>query len=259
MVEYSRARRAKNRNWFIEIFHWLLNLALTAAVFAAVVIFPATPWPALALVLLAKWRIFAVRPRYWWTNLIANLPDLLLGWGLATLMWWSGSFWVQIALSVFYLIWLVYIKPQHRHIWVLIQAGLAQFVAFNALFTVGYLLPIWVIVPIAFIIGFAVARQVLGLHEESAKTMLSTVWGIITALLSFAAWHWTVAYQIVPSLQIAQMTIIITVLGFITERAYDSFARNDGTVKWSDLQWPAIFAGAVLVVVLFVFGGLWGL
>ena len=34
---------------------------------------------AIMIVLLAKWRMFAVKPRYWVTNLKSNLVDIFVG------------------------------------------------------------------------------------------------------------------------------------------------------------------------------------
>jgi hypothetical protein len=265
MVEWIRLVRG--RGLTADILHGVFNLSFAAAVLAIVMIFPDTPWPALALVLLAKWRVIAVRPRYWWTNFLSSLPDTLLGFGVVTLMWQSGMIgaslgiaaWpVQIALGLFYAVWLILIKPQYKHVWVLVQSGLSEFIAIMAIFSVAYRLPLAAVVLLAFATGFAAARQVSLLYEEKAHMLLSLIWGLAVSELAFAAWHWTVAYQITPLLKIPQIAIIIAVLAFATERVYSSYHKNQ-QINWNDAGWPIIFAVVVSLMLVFVFGGLWGI
>jgi len=264
MIEFISL--ARKRGVIADILHAAFNLLFAVAVTALVIIFPDTPWPALVLVLLAKWRVIAVRPRYWWINFLGSLPDLMLGFGVVVLMWQAqiatlGSTtlvaWpVQVALGLFYAVWLIVIKPQHKHNWVLIQSGLSQFVSLMALFSIAYRLPLAAAVILGFVATFAAARQVLGLHEEKSQTLLSLVWGLAAAELVFAAWHWTVAYQITPLLKIPQIAIIIAVLGFVAERAYAGW-RNNQVVQWREISLPLIFALAVIFLLIFGFSGLW--
>ncbi len=254
MVEFIKL--ARKRGVIAGILHASFNILYAGAVLALAILFPLTPWPALVLVLLSKWRVVAVRPRFWWANILSNLPDLLLGFGLVVLMW-VGTVWpVQVALAVLYALWLVVVKPQHKQRFVMIQAGLSQFVALTALFAIDYILPVWAVVLITFAIGFATARQVLGVHEETSRAFLSVVWGLILAELSFIAWHWTIAYQLAPTLKIAQFAIIAAALGFVAERSYIAW-RDDEKITWNEIKWPVAFAGALILVLLLFFSGLW--
>ena len=203
----------KRRNVWLEFLHAVFNIAFVAAILGLVLWFPDS-WFAAILVILAKWRTLAVRPRHWRANILASLPDLLLGVSITVLMWNVGIMVVdalptQIALAVFYAIWLIFIKPQHRKQFVMIQAGLSQFVSITALFAIGYLLPVWTVVFLTFIISFASARQMFGLFEEKHKSFLASVWGLIVAQLAFVAWHWIVAYQVAPGLYIPAFAIIV--------------------------------------------------
>jgi hypothetical protein len=254
MVEFIKS--AHKRGVIASVLHALFNVAYAAAVMGLVMLLPDTPWPALALVLVAKWRVIAVRPRYWWANVLSNLPDALLGLGVVVLMWLGATWQIQVVLAVLYALWLILLKPQHRKHWVMVQAGASQFVALAALFAVSYLLPVWLVVMAVFVIGFSVARQVLAQYDEKANSFLALIWGLLLAELSFVAWHWTIAYQVTPTLKIAQFAIIATILGFVAERGYVAW-RNDERISWSEIGLPVIFAGVALSVLLFMFSGLW--
>ena len=73
-----------------RISYYVLNIGLAAALLVIAQAFQ-TPFPALALVVLSKWRIIAVRPRFWWANIQANLVDLTVGIGVVGLMYLPTS------------------------------------------------------------------------------------------------------------------------------------------------------------------------
>jgi hypothetical protein len=253
MVEFIKS--VHKRGIIANVLHVLFNIAYVVVVMALVMLFPGTPWPALALVLVAKWRVVAVRPRYWWVNTLSNLPDALFGLGIVTLMWVGAIWQIQVALTVIYAAWLIILKPQHRKHLVMAQAGVSQFVALTALFSVSHYLPVWLVVGLVFVIGFAIARQVLSQYNEKALSFLSLIWGLALAELSFVAWHWAIAYPIVRPLQIPQFAIIVAVLGLVAERSYAAW-HNDEKIDWNEISVAAIFAGVVIFVLLFLFSGL---
>jgi hypothetical protein len=253
MVEFIKS--AHKRGVIANVLHALFNIAYAAAVMGLVMLLPNAPWLALALVLVAKWRVIAVRPRYWWANLLSNLPDALLGLGVVILMWLGATWQIQVVLAVLYALWLIVLKPQHKRHWVMVQAGISQFVALAALFAVSHWLSVWVVVGLVFVIGFAVARQTLAQYDEKELNFLAFIWGLILAELSFVAWHWTIAYQITPTLKIAQFAIIAAILSFVIERGYVAW-RNDERITWNEMYLPVIFAAISLAVLLFMFSGL---
>ncbi|RKV95158.1 MAG: hypothetical protein D8G53_09440, partial [Candidatus Saccharimonas sp.] len=74
-------KTVKRRTFWSEIVYHSLNLGL-AAVLLAIARTIQSPYPALALVILSKWRVIAVRPRFWWANIQANLVDVAVGVGI---------------------------------------------------------------------------------------------------------------------------------------------------------------------------------
>ena len=252
----------KRRSFLVEFLHAVFNIIFAGVILGLILWFPNNiPWAPLLLVLLSKWRILTVRVRHWWANILSNLPDLLLGVGVVALMWRAGimtenALPVQIALVMFYIIWLIFLKPQHKKHYVIIQAGLSQFIAISALFTIGYLLPIWIIMILTFIVGFSSARQMFGLFEEKYKTFLSMVWGMLITQLSFVAGHWTIAYQVVPGFKIPAFAIIVSLIGFSFTAIYESYQKHT-FVRAKDIKAPIIFSSLAILIILFLFSGLW--
>lgn len=254
MVELIKS--PQRRSVLASVLHALFYVLYAAAVLFLLIIFPTAPWAALALVIISKWRVIAVRPRYWWANILSNLPDAFFGLGIVTLMWVSGSLPVQIFLTVVHIAWLVFLKPQHKRHMVMIQAGISQFVAVWALFTVSHLLPSTVAVFLMFLIGFSSARHALSAYDEADRGLLSLIWGFLVAQLGFMAWHWTIAYSITPTFKLPQIAIIVATIAMLAERGYAAW-RDDGVITWKEMKWPTIFVVLVLAVLLLLFSGLW--
>ncbi|MFZ2560570.1 MAG: hypothetical protein WAW91_02985 [Candidatus Nanoperiomorbaceae bacterium] len=261
MLEFIRL--ARKRGKVADVFHDLFDLAFATLTVLLVIIFPDTPWPALALLLLSKWRMIAVRPRYWWVNIVSALPDLAFGAAIVILIWLSGQNavasggWalpVQIICGLIYAAWLIGLKPRDDKKSVLWQAGLAQFVAGVAIFDLAGRLPLAVIMVLAFVVAFGSAWQVLGQFEETERTPLALIYGFLVMSISFAAWHWTVGYAVTPLLEIPQASIIIAALGFGVVKLYD--AHMTSGIKWSSVGWPLVASGAIIVLVTFIGGGL---
>lgn len=249
-------RTVKKKDVVTGVLHILFNLAVAGLSMALLLLFPGTPWPALGLVLISKWRVFAVKPRFWIPNILSNLTDLVFCAGLVILTWHSGDFlWLQIILTALYAAWLIILKPQTKPTAGLLQASLSQFIGITALFSVSEYLSLPITMFLAFGIGFAAARHVLVQHEEKQFTLLAIVWGVLTSEMSFVAYHWTITYGIGP-VQIPEIAVISVVLAFIAERYYTSFRRNGGQIKQDDVVLPTLFAAAFMTILLIFFSGL---
>lgn len=248
----SAARRSK----LSDVIYIVLNLAFAAGVFGLTLAFE-PPYLAYLLVLLSKWRVFAVRPRFWYANLQTNIVDVIVGLSTVTLIWLaSDAIMAQILLAVLYAAWLLIIKPRSQRRWVLLQAGISQFVGFIALFSIAYTLPVIAVVPVAWLIGYAAARHALGSYHEEEETLLSLIWGLIVAELAWLSYHWTIAYGIIGELKIPQVAILIGLFGFVGIKLYVNYHDNDRTFRLGEIRWPLIFAAAVIVMLLGRFSGL---
>lgn len=248
----SAARRSK----LSDVIYIVLNLAFAAALFGLTIAFD-PPYLAYLLVLLSKWRVFAVRPRFWFANLQTNIVDVIVGISAVTLIWLAGdALIIQILLSVLYAAWLLIVKPRSKRHWVLLQAGISQFVGLVALFSVAYTWPALVVVLVAWLIGYAAAKHALGSYDEDEDTLLALIWGLVIAELAWLSYHWTIAYQLVGELKIPQIAIIVGLFGFIGIKLYVNYHDNDRSFRLGEIRWPLLFATAVIVMLLVRFSGL---
>src|SRR4051812_19772506 len=131
-------KSSKRRSFVSELIYILLNVALAIAILAVVWAIE-SPIAAFALVLLSKWRVLAVRPRYWFANIQANLVDIIVGVSVVILLYAaSHALIAQVALTILYVGWLLYIKPRSKRAYIAAQAGIALFLGVTALMTVSY-------------------------------------------------------------------------------------------------------------------------
>src|SRR5690349_19416910 len=131
-------RSSKRRSLVSELVYILLNIALAVGVLAVVRAIE-SPLPAFALVLLSKWRVLAVRPRYWFANIQANMVDIIVSLSVVVLLYAASSaFAVQIVIALLYIGWLLFIKPRSKRIFVAAQAGAAIFLGVTALMSISY-------------------------------------------------------------------------------------------------------------------------
>jgi hypothetical protein len=252
-------RLAKRRSLLSELVYLLLNVGLAAALLIVVWVV-ASPIPAFALVLLSKWRVLAVRPRYWFAHVQANLVDLIVSLGLVVLLYAAGrgdsgeGIAIQIVLTLLYVVWLLLLKPRTKRTYVVAQAGVALVVGTIALYSQSYGWPSSIVVIAMFVLGYATARHVLSAYSDSNLTMMSLIWGFIIAQIGWLSYHWLVAYDIpfVDTLKIPQVTIVTVALSFLAERVYNSYAKH-GSVKSSDITLPALLSLGIIVVVLALF------
>ena len=94
---------------FAHILHTILLVLLPIAVFILVRL--DFVQLAFSLVLLSKWRMVAVRPRFWPANIRANSVDIIVGLSIVIFMVHASSIGYQLIWVVLYGLWLLVIKP----------------------------------------------------------------------------------------------------------------------------------------------------
>jgi len=246
VIEFLRAKATRTR--VSETIYTALNLFLPVAVLFLVRLDP--PYLAFALVILSKWRIFALRPRFWWVNIKANLADVMVGVSAVGLMYLaSGSFAVQITLAVLYGAWLLVLKPRSSAKGILLQAGVAQFVALVTLFHYSVLLPEFFVLTACWLIGYVAARHVVSNYEERYVELLASVWGLFVLELSWIMYRWTNAYSLGLPIKIPQFALIMLVVGFCAARMYD-FSKNERLTK-TMLRGTVAFGAVLVSIILF--------
>jgi len=264
---------AARRSRWSDVVYTLLNIGYALALFLLVSPGIDLPYLAYVLVVLSKWRVVAVRPRFWFANLQANFIDFMMGISVVTLMFLTASStpWVAALLAALFAFWLVVLKPHSSQRWMLIQASVVQAVALTTLFSLAHafeLKPIltdssFVTVAIAWVIGYMSARHVLSsFRGEEERPLLSLIWGFVVAELAWLSHHWTIAYSIYrdsavgsQQLMIPQVAIVVTLLGFAVIRWYESLHSPDDKKALRDARAATIFTAAALAILLVFFNG----
>lgn len=255
MADYVMLR--KGRNALSSVTHVVLNIAL-AVISTALTVISGNWIFGVLLVILSKWRIVAVRPRYWWLNFKANLVDLTVGISLALLVYLAGTdglnVW-HIVLTIIYAVWLVIIKPMSQTFATEVQAMFAIFFGTfaTALITSG-LDPI-VGVIFCFVIGYGASRHILMQGSDHDFNLTTFICGLLLGELSWIFYHWSIVYRIgvEKAFIIPQLPIVASLMFFVFARGYGSALRHDGKIRSDDIMLPALFSAIIMFVMVFFF------
>lgn len=241
-------RIVAKRSKVSDVVYIVLNLALAGLVLGLTLAFQ-PPYLAYAVVLLSKWRTFAVRPRFWFANLQTSLVDLLVGLSMVTLIWQaSGSLLIQVLLTTLYAGWLLIIKPRSKRVFIHLQAAVSQFLALMALFSMAHYIDVALVVALCWTIGYVCARHILIAEDEPEFMVMSMIWGFVVAELGWLSYHWTVAYQLSGTLLLPQVAIIVALIGYIMMKLYE--IKNDGVLTWKKAKGHVVFAVVVISILL---------
>lgn len=200
---------------------------------------------ALSIVVLSKWRMFAVRPRFWAANVRANAVDLMVGLSLVLFMAQTGSMVLQAFWAALYAVWLLYIKPRSDMISVTAQAFIGQLLALSALYLVWAEAPIFGLTLLTGLFCFFAARHFLDTFDEPYAKLLALIWGYFGAALAWLLSHWMLYYGVV-----AQATLLLSALGYGLAVLY-YFDHNDRLTPGLRRQFIFIMLAIVVVVLAF--------
>lgn len=164
---------------------------------------------ALATVLLSKWRMFAVRPRYWPANIRANAVDIIVGVSILVLMVHGDTQLWQLALAGLYAVWLVAVKPATDSLTVSLQAMIGMLLGLLALFWGWGSAPLWGLVGVAGVICYLAARHFFDGFDENYSRLLAYIWGYFAAALTWVLGHWLLFYG-----PVAQPVLLLAVIGY---------------------------------------------
>lgn len=198
---------------------------------------------AILLVLLAKWRIFAVRPRYWLVNIASNGIDILVGISFVLLMSSTSAEWWQLFWAALYVGWLVWLKPKSDVLSVSAQAMVGQLLGLTVLYLKFGDASLSVLVLGAWAVTYLAARHFLTSFEEPRTSLLANVWAYFAASLAFILGHWLLFYGSVP-----QILIFLTTIGYGLAALYylDASERLSERFKRQLL----VIMGAILLIVI---------
>ena len=240
----------------------VLNVALAIAL-VLVIWYTASIPLALGLVLISKWRVLAVRARYWFVNIRSNLVDIIVSVSVVLHLYNindstlvdSTKALVLGVVTLLYILWLLLLKPRSKRSYVAAQAGVAILLGVSALFSISFAWPASLVVAGMWLIGYSAASHILNSYDDETHPLfLSLAWSVVMAELGWVAYHWTVAYTLpfVNNLLIPQIAIITTLLGFVAYKSYDSFYHHQ-KIRMADIILPLLFTLSIIAVLVFVF------
>lgn len=247
----------RRRSFLSEVVYVILNITLAIAV---VLLIRATesPWPAIGLVLLSKWRVIAVRPRYWFVNLQSNLVDIIVSISFVVFLYTAyGSLatsgqklFVIILSTLLYVGWLLFLKPRSKRSYMIAQAGVALFVGVASHFMLAYEFPMIVVVITMWLIGYSTARHVLSSYSEETHVLfLSQLWGLVLAEIGWLAHHWTVAYSMlgIEGILLPRVAITVLCISVVALKCYDALYHNK-KIRKNDILLPILFTFGIIVI-----------
>jgi hypothetical protein len=200
---------------------------------------------AIFLIFLSKWRMFAVRPRYWITNLISNGIDIMVAISLVVFMASTTVVWWQLFWTLMYGGWLIWLKPRYDVLSVSAQAMIGQLLGLSLLYIKFGDSSITVLVAGTWLVTYLAARHYLTSFEEVHSALLAHIWAYFSASLAFILAHWLLFYG-----SIAQIIVILTTIGYGLAGLYylDATERLPRNLQ---RQMLGIMGAILIVIVLF--------
>lgn len=226
---------------FSHLTHLLLRLFLP--ILAYVLVRANFVGLAILLIFISKWRMFAVKPRYWLANLSASGVDIIIVVSLVLFMSNTSVRWWQLFWTGLYIGWLLWLKPKSDPVFVSAQAFIGQLLGISILYLKFGNSPLAVLVAGTWVVAYLSARHFLTSFEESRTTLLANVWAYFAASLAFILGHWMLFYGSVP-----QILVILTTVGYGMAALYYLDATDRLT---TNLQRQLIgIMGVILLIVL---------
>jgi hypothetical protein len=233
--------KIKPKHGFSHLIHVGLNIALPLVAYILV----RTDFVSIAvlLILLSKWRMFAVQPRYWIANLIANGVDIMVGVALVLFTASTASGWWQLLWMLLYGAWLVGLKPRSDVLSVTLQAMIGQLLGLSVIYLKFGDSSLFVLVAGTWLVAYLAARHFLTSFEEAHTALLAQVWSYFAASLAFVLGHWLLFYG-----SIAQIIMILTVIGYFLAALY-YFEAKDRLTPGMQRQLLAYMCTILLIVI----------
>ena len=249
MADYILAR--KSRNIASSMVHVFLNLLLGVGS-VLITVLSGSPILGLILVLVSKWRVFAVRARFLWLNIKANLVDIIVGVSVVLLTYYAGPNFlpVDFVLMAVYSLWLLVIKPLSSENATLIQSFVAVFLGASAAAIASAELNPIVITLVSFLIGYAASRHILAQTNDRDFTLSTLICGLVFAEVAWLCHSWDIIYTFGNTgIRIPQVAIILSIFSFVYTYVRQSMVKYQDDFRFKHALGPIIF-GVVLIGII---------
>ena len=253
MADYVLIR--KSRNVISSILHVILNILLGVGSIAITVV--TGSWIiGFILVALSKWRVFAVRSRYLYTNILSNLVDFIVGASFVVIAYCSGTTFLPIhaVLAIGYTVWLVIIKPMSSTLAAEAQSLIAVFLGSTAA-TMLYASSNSIFLVVAcYIIGFSASRHILVQSDTDDFTLTTIACGLLSAEIGWICSNWLIVYTFGNTgILVPQLAIILTLASFVTNRVFKNSIEHNGKIRLSEIAAPVIFSVLIVAIIVIWF------
>jgi len=230
-------------DWSIML-HLIINLAFPFALFG--LIQADLVLIAILAVVLSKWRVFTVRINHLPANLRANLTDLIVQFSTLTFMIAAAdNSWIQIALTAWYSLWLIVIKPRSGIVWVSIQAIIAQILGTTALMAYSLDLHELLMLGGIWMVLYASAFHFLSSFEEPRSRLYGKLWALMGVELAWVLQHWNLKYFNITS----QFTLVALAASYVAARIY--ITRQDGANKaWQETKVIVLILALLFILMI---------
>lgn len=236
----TKIRPASGFSHFLHLLYVVL-LPLLLYVFVRINLAPL----AVGLIVLSKWRMFAVRPRHWIANIRVNSVDIIMGISVVIFMTQTSTSLWQLIWAVAYALWLLLIKPGTSTFAVSAQALLAQTAGLMAVYLAWGGASLYILVLATWVICYSAAQHFFTNFDEQYTHFLSDLWGYFGAALAWVLGHWMLYYSIV-----AQPVLLLSVIGFGLAAMY-YLESNDRLSTLLRRQFVFIMIAIIIVVLIF--------
>jgi hypothetical protein len=235
--------KIKPATGFARVVYLVINILLPLVVFALV----RTDFVplALAVILLSKWRMFAVRPRFWPAHIRANAVDIIVSVSLLLFMVNSGTQLIQLLWVAVYMGWQVVLKPSSQMFIISLQALVGLLFGLMAIFVHWGDGPLAGLVVLTGLVCYLSARHFFDNFDEPYAKLLSYIWGYFGAALTWVLGHWLLYYGIV-----AQPVLLLLAVGYGLATLY-YLDHHDRLTMGLRRQFVFIMIAIVLIVVIF--------
>ena len=199
---------------------------------------------ALALVLLSKWRMLAVRPRFWPALVRYNSIDIIVSVSFLVFMANSDSQFAQLVWAAAYAAWLLIVKPASGAMMVSVQAMTGLLFGLSAVFMEWGGSALYWLVLSAAIVCYLAARHFFDSFDEPYAKLLSHLWAYFAAALTWVLGHWLLFYGV-----IAQPTLLLVAVGYGLAALYylDHYDKLSRLVRIEIMATTCAIIGAVAV------------
>ena len=195
------------------VLHTLYLLLLPLLVVGSALRFPTMGY---VLVLLSKWRMLAVRPRYWLANVRANMTDLIVGLSVVSFMNNTSRVSTMLLWGGLYALWLIVLKPRSDTISMNLQAIAGQGMGLVALYANHNDWPRLGLVALVWLICFSSARHFLSAFEGTQERVVAHIWALFAAEMALVLMRWQIFYiSAIP-----QLAVVLSIIGYAVGVGY---------------------------------------